>query len=314
MKKIYVFIVILLIILLVPVKYHLKDGGTVEYKAVLYKISKVHSLNLNLDGGYNEGVIVNFLGFEIYNNVVLSKYDELLIDGIALEIKPGSLTNSGATLIVTDSNSSKYIFDDKFTIEEKINGEWAEVKQIHSDYAFDDIEYSTDESREFNIDWSYIYGFLTGGPYRIRKEFSRDGIKKYASVGFSFSLKNDVVNQEMNIKLNVNNHDLLIKLEDNSSAKAFLEKLKSGSITVNASDYGNFEKVGVLGFSLPTNDKSITTKAGDLILYQGDKITLYYDKNTWTFTKLGEVQDVNQDELKKILGAGDVTLTFSINK
>lgn len=105
-----------------------------------------------------------------------------------------------------------------------------------------------------------------------------------------------------------------IELENNSSAEAFREKLKENDLVINASDYGNFEKVGELGFSLPTNDINITTKPGDLILYQGDKITLYYDTNTWNFTKLGRIINVSAEELKEVLGNGNVKLTFTINK
>lgn len=105
-----------------------------------------------------------------------------------------------------------------------------------------------------------------------------------------------------------------IELESNSSAEAFKEKLKENDLVINASDYGNFEKVGELGFSLPTNDINITTKPGDLILYQGDKITLYYDTNTWNFTKLGRIINLSAEELKEVLGNGNVELIFTINK
>nr|MCR5816259.1 hypothetical protein [Ruminococcus sp.] len=80
---------------------------------------------------------------------------------------------------------------------------------------------------------------------------------------------------------------------------------------IDMSDYGNFEKVGDLPQSLPTNDESITTAAGDIILYQGNKITIYYAENTWDFTKLGHIDNITQQELKAILGDGDVTVTFS---
>lgn len=116
------------------------------------------------------------------------------------------------------------------------------------------------------------------------------------------------------VELQVNNHTLQVQLEQNSSAQAFVEKLKENAVIVQASDYGNFEKVGELGFRLPTNDENITTVAGDLILYQGDKITLYYDSNTWSFTKLGKVIGISEDELRAILGDGDVTLVFSLSK
>lgn len=116
------------------------------------------------------------------------------------------------------------------------------------------------------------------------------------------------------IQIKVNNKILNVKLEDNSSAKAFVEKLNNGDIIVNARDYGDFEKVGPLGFELPTNDTRITTTPGDLILYQGNQITLYYDTNTWSFTKLGKVENISKEELKEILGSGDVELVFSNGK
>ena len=77
-------------------------------------------------------------------------------------------------------------------------------------------------------------------------------------------------------------------------------------------DYGNFEKVGSLPTSLPRNDEQITTEPGDIILYQGNQITIYYDTNTWSFTRLGKVNGLSQSELKAILGSGGVTAVFSI--
>ena len=95
--------------------------------------------------------------------------------------------------------------------------------------------------------------------------------------------------------------------EENSSAKAFLALLQEGDVTVSMHDYGNFEKVGPLGTSLPTNDEP-----GDIILYQGNQITIYYDRNSWRFTRLGKVQGLTQAELKEILGDGNVEVTFSL--
>ena len=115
-------------------------------------------------------------------------------------------------------------------------------------------------------------------------------------------------------------HTLAARLTDNSSAVAFYELLKKGPLTVDMHDYGSFEKVGSLGTSLPRNDSQITTEAGDIILYQGNQITIYYDTNSWNFTRLGKVVSTNstasitQAELKKILGKGDVTAVFEILK
>ena len=117
------------------------------------------------------------------------------------------------------------------------------------------------------------------------------------------------------------NHKLTATLSDNSSATAFYELLEKGPVTIKMTDYGSFEKVGPLGTTLPRNDTQITTTAGDIILYQGNQITIYYDTNSWNFTRLGKVvstlrqssgtagstTSITQAELKKILGTGDVT-------
>ena len=113
------------------------------------------------------------------------------------------------------------------------------------------------------------------------------------------------------LKISVNGTELTATLEDNSSAQALTELLKQGDITIEMSDYGNFEKVGDLPQSLPRNDETITTVPGDIILYQGSKITIYYDENIWDFTKLGHIDNITQEELKAILGGGDVTVTLS---
>ena len=107
-------------------------------------------------------------------------------------------------------------------------------------------------------------------------------------------------------------HTLAATLADNSSATAFYELLKKGPLTVDMHDYGSFEKVGSLGTSLPRKDTQITTTAGDIILYQGNQITIYYDTNSWNFTRLGKVDGVTQAELKKVLGKGNVTAVFSV--
>ena len=101
-------------------------------------------------------------------------------------------------------------------------------------------------------------------------------------------------------------------LENNTSAAAFYGLLQKGELTIDMHDYGNFEKVGTLPASLPRNDTQITTSPGDIILYQGNQITIYYDVNSWKFTRLGKVDGLTQDELRKILGEGNVTAVFSV--
>ena len=114
------------------------------------------------------------------------------------------------------------------------------------------------------------------------------------------------------IKISANGKDFPSTLSNNSSGESFYNFLKKGPLTINMSDYGNFEKVGDLHQKFPTNDKQYTTKPGDIILYLGNKITIYYGTNSWDFTLLGKIDNADQNELKKVLGKGNVTVTFSI--
>ncbi len=97
---------------------------------------------------------------------------------------------------------------------------------------------------------------------------------------------------------------------DNSGAQALKELLASGDITIQMSDYGGFEKVGSLGQSLPTENSQTTTQAGDIVLYQGNQIVIFYGSNSWSYTRLGKIDDLTGWE--EALGSGDVSVTFSL--
>ena len=103
-------------------------------------------------------------------------------------------------------------------------------------------------------------------------------------------------------------------LAGNSSAQALYEALQQGPITYEAHDYGDFEKVGDLGQSFPRNDESITTRPGDIILYQGSSLCIYYDTNSWNFTRIGRIEGMTQDEIKDFVraGEGNVSITLSL--
>ena len=116
------------------------------------------------------------------------------------------------------------------------------------------------------------------------------------------------------ITLTVNGSVLTATLVDNSSAEALKKLLANGPLTVQMSDYANMEKVGSLGTRLPTNDEQITTEAGDLILYQGNALVIYYAPNSWNFTRLGRINNVTAAELKRVLGGGNVSVTLTLGK
>ncbi len=111
----------------------------------------------------------------------------------------------------------------------------------------------------------------------------------------------------------INNSKLEVTLAKNSSVAALVEILKQGDITYTANDYGNFEKVGNIGYTLPTNDEQINTQAGDVILYQGDNICLYYATNSWSFTRLGKINGYSTSELRTLLGAGNGRIQVRIS-
>jgi hypothetical protein len=116
------------------------------------------------------------------------------------------------------------------------------------------------------------------------------------------------------IYLTANGTTWTVTLENNKSAVALVALLKKGDITIHAHDYGSFEKVGDLGTAIVRSDSQITTKPGDLILYQGNMITLYYDTNSWNFTLLGHIQGATKDGLLSVLGNGNVDLVLSQKK
>ena len=126
------------------------------------------------------------------------------------------------------------------------------------------------------------------------------------------STGDDVMQKTMNIT--VNDRVLTAIMVDNSSAEALLERLEESPITIEMEDYASMEKVGDLGFSLPRNDRPTETAAGDLILYQGHNFVIYYDTNSWNFTKLGKIEGVSASELRTILGHGDVSVTLSLGE
>lgn len=122
--------------------------------------------------------------------------------------------------------------------------------------------------------------------------------------------------EKKTIRLTVNGRSFTATLVENSSSGALLERLERGDVSVRMDDYGDMEKVGSLGFSLPRNDARTTTAPGDLILYQGNSFVIYYDTNSWSFTRLGKVDGVTSREqmLELLGGKGEITVTLSLKE
>ena len=125
---------------------------------------------------------------------------------------------------------------------------------------------------------------------------------------------NDNVNVDYNtMNLKVNNSTMKVKLSDNAAAKALVERLKEGTITYNAYDYGGFEKVGALGFSLPSNDTYITTEPGDIMLYTSNQLCIFFDSNSWEYSPIGKIEGMTKQQLKDAFGTGEVSITLSLD-
>ena len=112
------------------------------------------------------------------------------------------------------------------------------------------------------------------------------------------------------MKIEVNGSTFTATLADNAAADALVDWVEEGPVTLELSDYAGFEKVGPLGRSLPASDSQTTTHAGDIVLYQGDQIVLFYGSNSWSYTRLGHIDDLTGWE--DALGGGDVTVTLSL--
>ena len=114
------------------------------------------------------------------------------------------------------------------------------------------------------------------------------------------------------MNITVNNKVLKVSLASNAATRALRLRLQNSSVTYSSSSYGNFETVGNIGFSLPANNANITTEAGDVILYQGNQICIFYGSNTWSYTKIGRITNASQTELRDLLSSGTVNITLSL--
>ena len=117
-------------------------------------------------------------------------------------------------------------------------------------------------------------------------------------------------NNKMKMVVNVNGQDFTATLENNSAVDALVQMMENGPVTLQLSDYAGFEKVGSLGQSLPASNSQTTTHAGDIVLYQGNQIVMFYGSNSWSYTRLGHIDDLTGWE--EALGSGDVTVTLSM--
>ena len=113
------------------------------------------------------------------------------------------------------------------------------------------------------------------------------------------------------MRMKINGTPVTVAWEDNESAAA-LKELAAGGLEIRMSMYGGFEQVGSIGQRLPASDVQTTTSSGDIVLYSGSQLVVFYGSNSWAYTRLGHITDKTPEEMRALLGSGDVTVTLSV--
>lgn len=122
-----------------------------------------------------------------------------------------------------------------------------------------------------------------------------------------------MANAQTKINITIGDRTLTATLADNVATKALVEKIKTEPITITMNNYGGFEKVGSLPWTLPSSDTRITTKPGDIMLYTSNNMVIFYGENTWSYTPLGVLETTNPSEISEFVGNGTKQVTISLN-
>ena len=117
--------------------------------------------------------------------------------------------------------------------------------------------------------------------------------------------------QKMNITIGGVTHTAT--LVDNSATQALVTRLQSAPVTVTLNSSGGFEIWGALGFSLPTSNEQITAQPGDVILYNGSNICMFYGSNAWSYTRLGRIDGLSDSDLRTFLHAGESNISVTLS-
>ena len=120
----------------------------------------------------------------------------------------------------------------------------------------------------------------------------------------------DTETTDMKMKLFIDDQEVSVEWENNEAVSALAGQVKAKPLTIDMAMYDDFEQVGELGTSLPAEDVQMETEPGDIMLYAGDKIVVFYGINSWAYTRLGKIKDKTPEELAELLGQHDVTITL----
>lgn len=114
------------------------------------------------------------------------------------------------------------------------------------------------------------------------------------------------------INLTIGDKTMTATLVENSATRELVSMLSQTPIVIEMDDYGGFEKVGELPQSLPTSNSQITAQPGDIMLYQGRNMVIFYGTNTWSYTRLGKIDGATAENLRQFLGNGNVSVKLGL--
>jgi hypothetical protein len=138
-----------------------------------------------------------------------------------------------------------------------------------------------------------------------------EGTAKYQLAEKDESAKDEAIGDSTMI-MKIDGTKVNVEWEDNQAVERLRDMAKDGDITIQMSMYGGFEQVGSIGQSLPRDDKQTTTSSGDIVLYSGNQMVVFYGSNSWSYTRLGHITDKDEAEMADLLSHGDVKITISM--
>lgn len=140
---------------------------------------------------------------------------------------------------------------------------------------------------------------------------SKDDISEDAFSEDDFIEEESIVAKHF-LKIEIGGHVLYAEFADSDAARELQTRLETESITIEVSNYGGWEKVGDLPWSLPSEDEQLTAVEGDIMLYVGHSIVFFYGNNSWAYTRLGTILNEDGISLKEVLGGNETEMILSV--
>ena len=150
---------------------------------------------------------------------------------------------------------------------------------------------------------------ISGGGHEFFGQPFEDAVS-YILTWLNVQIENEQTEDQGMIRMTIGGTPVEVAWEDNESVNA-LKELAANGLSIQMSMYGGFEQVGSIGQRLPSHDVQTTTSSGDIVLYSGSQMVVFYGSNSWAYTRLGRITDKTPEEMRELLGNGDVTITLT---